>query len=227
MERPWMMNVDVEASHTLWDTLMTMAQRSYMFERLAKIHGFSLNSLKTRLLTSTNGTSAIEAIEREFGTVIANKLRRAIADYSVEERKPEDDDFALPPTYISEDGFDDDERRPAYTTLAQTTPTRPVVVVTGIRLLGQPIGSPHFAKQFFQRRLRENLDDANKLLEVVSNHHTALALFAKCTLHQLPHLLASEVMYQLHTRGYTGWDDWNGYLATGIDNIFSSSTHFQ
>ncbi|KAL7523420.1 hypothetical protein ACHAXR_000170, partial [Thalassiosira sp. AJA248-18] len=53
------------------------------FERLAKIHGFSLNSLKTRLLTSTNGTSAIDAIEREYGAIIANKLRRAIADYSV------------------------------------------------------------------------------------------------------------------------------------------------
>ncbi|KAL7523043.1 hypothetical protein ACHAXR_000004, partial [Thalassiosira sp. AJA248-18] len=77
------------------------------FERLAKIHGFSLNSLKTRLLTSTNGTSAIDAIEREYGAIIANKLRRAIADYSVEEIKPTNDDYDQPPPYICAIGFDE------------------------------------------------------------------------------------------------------------------------
>ena len=51
--------------------------------------------------------------------------------------------------------------------------------------------------------------DATKLLDTVSDHQTALQLFAQCTLNKLPHLLGSEVLY-CHTQ--TG-DEWTGSLT--------------
>ena len=52
-----------------------------------------------------------------------------------------------------------------------------------------------FAQLFFDERLEANKADATKLLDTVTDHHAALRLFAQCTLHKLPHLLDSEVVY--------------------------------
>jgi hypothetical protein len=45
----------------------------------------NLNTVKTRIMTSTSGSSALPAIEHEYGTLIADSLRRAIVKYSVSE----------------------------------------------------------------------------------------------------------------------------------------------
>ena len=95
-------------------------------------------------------------------------------------------------------------------------------IVTGIRLLGQPLGSLSFARSFFAQRLQENMADATKLLETVSDHQTALRLFAQCTLHKLPHLLGSEVLYCHTPTANEQWDDWTGPLAIGINSMHAT-----
>ena len=77
----------------------------------------------------------------------------------------------------------------------------------GLRLLGQPLGSRTFAASFLASKLKDNKRDATALLEAVPNHQTALRLFAQCTLHKLPHLLASEVMYHFTENQYERWDE--------------------
>ena len=57
---------------------------------------------------------------------------------------------------------------------------------------------------------------------MVKDHHTALTLFAKCTLHKLPHLLGSEVLYNFSPENYGAWDEWKGPLAVGIDDMVES-----
>ena len=46
----------------------------------------------------------------------------------------------------------------------------------------------------------------------VPSPHTALCHFAQYTLHKLPHLLSSKVMYCLSETKYEWWNDWVGSL---------------
>ena len=56
------------------------------FTKLGPQFGCHLNTVKTRITTcSTSGSSALPAIEHEYGTLIADSLRRAIVKYSVSE----------------------------------------------------------------------------------------------------------------------------------------------
>ena len=68
-------------------------------------------------------------------------------------------------------------------------------------------------------RLAENISDAAKLKEVVSNLHTCMRLFSQCTLHKLPHLLASEVLYTADCAEPSLWYNWTGPLAKGIHKM--------
>ena len=154
------------------------------FERTGPALGCHLNRSKTRILASTNGESALPSIVRDFGPAAAAELRQAIATFSVEE-VPSEDPTTQPPA----------------------APTfRPKEVVKGLRLLGQPLGSLQYARSFFEARLKENEADATNLLLAVSDQHTALRLFSQCTLHKLPHLLGSEVMYRFRESSYEHWD---------------------
>ena len=73
-----------------------------------------------------------------------------------------------------------------------------------------------YTQSFFSERLDASKKAANDILSSVSNHQTALRLFARCTLHQLPHLLGSEVLYCFSPSGHERWDDWTGQLSIGI-----------
>ena len=147
------------------------------FNRLGTPLGCHLNYDKTRIMTSTNGTSEDAAITKySKSTSIIN---------------------------------------------ARPVSSR-VEVTTGLRLLGQPLGLVTFAKQFFIDRLKANLADSSRLLEVVPDPHTALRLFSQCTLHKLPHLLGSEVMYYFQESTYERWSDWTGPLSVGIDQMVNA-----
>ena len=50
----------------------------------------------------------------------------------------------------------------------------PKEVVTGLRLLGQLIGSLQYARSFFEAHLKENEADVNNLLSVISDQYTTL-----------------------------------------------------
>ena len=207
------------------------------FTKLGPQFGCHLNTVKTRIMTSTSGSSALPAIEHEYGTLIADSLRRAIVKYSVSEvplsraqaQLPSiESHYGLEPTapirqaILSASVSAGVSTRANNHHIANTPISIPMEIVTGIRLLGQPLGSLSFARSFFAQRLQENMADATKLLETVSDHQTALRLFAQCTLHKLPHLLGSEVLYCHTPTANEQWDDWTGPLATGINSMVSS-----
>ena len=155
------------------------------FEKLATPLGCILNPIKTRILTSTNGESALPSIAEAYGSAIALQVFKAICKYSYSE-------------CTAADG---------------TTYNNPVEVTTGLRLLGHPVGSLTFAKSFFAAQIAQAEAGAAKLLEKVPDHQTALCLFAQCTLHKTPHLLGSEVMHCFQETNYERWDDWSGPLS--------------
>ena len=62
--------------------------------------------------------------------------------------------------------------------LSMGGPSASVEVITGLRLLGQPIGGEAFCTEFMKKKLDNNLQQCQKLLTTVTDHHTALALFS-------------------------------------------------
>ena len=88
------------------------------------------------------------------------------------------------------------------TPLTEASFPLPLSVTDCLRLLGQPLGSLTYTRGFYVKKVEENKKDAAKLLEVVSDRHTALRLFAQCTLHKLPYLLGLEVIYCLQETAY-------------------------
>ena len=123
-----------------------------------------------RIMSSTNRSSTLPAIEEAYGKKVADAVREAIRRLFVEE---------VTKTWDSK----------------EVTKAKQFEEICSLRILGQPVGSTTFAEEFFQKRLEENKRDVAKLLKTVPNHHMALRLFAQCTLHKLPHLLGVEVMY--------------------------------
>jgi len=162
--------------------------------RLAPPRGCRPNRFKTRILTSTNGTSPIPSI-RLANPSLADELQAAINTYSI---------------------------------TAGTNPTDPpigVELLEGCRLLGAPVGSPKFAREFFYERVAATIIDANKITETVPDLQTRLRLFAQCTIHKLPHLLGYDVLHHLpldYEMGGLGWQGWQGPLIDATNNLIST-----
>ena len=160
------------------------------FNRLGEPLGCHLNFDKTRIMTSTNGRSGVPSIRIAYGDAVADQINAALEKYS------------------------------KTTTIINNRPvSSKVEITTGLRLLGQPLGSTTFAKDFFASKLEENMADSSRLLDAVPDPHTALRLFSQCALHKLPHLLGSEVMYCFQESSYERWNDWAGPLSVGIDTM--------
>eukprot|EP00956_Cyclotella_meneghiniana_P015018 scaffold22773_cov35-Cyclotella_meneghiniana.AAC.1 len=119
------------------------------FQRRAPFLGLYINTIKTRILTSTNGDSAIPAIRREYGRLIATQIQQAIASFS-------------------------NTPSPTATNPKATTP---VEVTTGLRVLGQPVGSPAFATEFLATAISRVEDQVSHLLTSLEDKHTLMRLF--------------------------------------------------
>jgi hypothetical protein len=96
-------------------------------------------------------------------------------------------------------------------------------LTNGFRLLGTPVGSASFARDFYDEQLKTTDDEAKKLTERIPDLHTRLKLFSQCTINKLPHLLDSDVMHN-HSPDFENdlWYNWNGHLTQGIDTIIQS-----
>ena len=165
------------------------------FQCLATPLGCHLNPTKTRIMTSTSGTLSLPAIEQDYGIAVADSVRQALATYSIS-------------SSIAADG---------------TTVSLPVKITDGLHILGQPLGLHTYASSFFDARLKENLLDATKLFNTVTDHHTALCLFTQCTIHKLPHLLGLEVFYCFAESSYNSWNERICPLSVGIDRMVEAS----
>ncbi|KAL7531115.1 hypothetical protein ACHAWF_003634, partial [Thalassiosira exigua] len=159
------------------------------FTRLATPLGLHLNRGKTLILLSTSGKSAIPAIREEQGDTFADDIADIIDEFSGAKRQP--------------DGSYHGGKE----------------VMSGLRLLGQPVGSSNFATEFNALQMEANKADAEALFRTVPDRHTALRLFTQCTLHRLPHLLGSEVLYAHDPTVRQQWDAWVSPLSESIDTM--------
>ena len=135
------------------------------FRELAEPLGAVLNTEKTRILTSTDGTTTTSKLLSDDNPVnvsIGQSLQRAISNYS---------------TTIK-----DGTRLPVE-----------VEVVDGLRVLGVPVGSPAFCKNFMLKCIKKAMKDSQALLAGLDDLQTILRLFSTCTVHKMTHLFSSDV----------------------------------
>ena len=161
---------------------------------LAPPRGCRLNSFKTRILTSTNGSSPIPSL-RLTKPALAESLQQAINTYSISKA----------PNPID--------------------PLIPVELTEGCRLLGAPVGSAKFAREFCFERVAAATIDAHTLTSSVSNLQTRLRLFAQCTIHKLPHLLGYDVLHHLpldYDMSGFNWEGWQGPLIDATNHLMSN-----
>ena len=161
---------------------------------LAPPRGCRLNSFKTRILTSTNGSSPIPSLRRT-NPALATSLQRAINSYSISKASN------------------------------PTDPPIPVEIVEGYRLLGAPVGSAKFAREFCFERVAAATADAHTLTSSVSNLQTRLRLFIQCTIHKLPHLLGYDVLHHLpldYNMSGFNWEGWEGPLIDATNHLMSN-----
>ena len=162
------------------------------FDRLGRPLGCFINPMKTRILTSTSGSSPLPTLS-ELEPTIATSITRCIATYST---KPNNIDPTGPPL--------------------------PEELTTGFRLLGSPVGSPSFAREYFNQQLTIVQECIETMTIAITDPQTRLRLFSQCLIQKLPHLLGCDVLYhQDHTDTNPLWTNWAGPLTTATDSIIS------
>jgi hypothetical protein len=102
--------------------------------------GCFVNPSKTRILTSCNGTSTLPLLHTTNPT-LAQSILDTIAEFSTQPH----------PTNKS-------------------APALPVELTTGLRLLGQPVGSPTFATEFFTSRITYHVSQRKPHLPINFHH---------------------------------------------------------
>ena len=106
-----------------------------------------------------------------------------------------------------------------------TDPPIPVELTEGCRLLGAPVGSARFARDFCFQRVAAAIADAHTLTTSVSDLQTRLRLFSQCTIHKLPHLLGYDVLHHLpldYDMSGVNWEGWEGPLIDATNHLISN-----
>jgi hypothetical protein len=135
------------------------------FKHLAEPLGAVLNTEKTRILTSTTGSSLVSKLllHPQMRMNMRGKLlEQAISKYSVK--------------------------------MIDGIPS-PVEVTDGLRVLGAPIGSARFAQEFMHKILHNAINDSQQLLDGLEDIQTMMRLFSSCTVHKITHLFGSDVFH--------------------------------
>jgi hypothetical protein len=102
----------------------------------------------------------------------------------------------------------------------------------GIRLLGQPIGSPSYVSNFIDQKIHHlETFTTNKLFFRLQDHQTQLALLKHCIVPSIQHLLATHVYhtYNVHTSNELHqWHTETTIRIQGIiHNVFAQITQQQ
>ena len=154
--------------------------------------GCFVNPIKTRILTSTSGHSPIPDLHH-INPTLATTISDAISKYST---RPNDVDILGPPL--------------------------PAELTTGFRLLGSPVGSPAFAREYFNTQLIDIQTCITTMSNAITDRHTKLRLFSQCLIQKIPHLMGCDVLYHYDTdRPQPDWTDWNGPLTLVTNHIIA------
>jgi len=105
----------------------------------------------------------------------------------------------------------------------KSAPSIPVELTTGFRLLGQLAGSPTFATEFLSSCVVAVKESLASLSTSITDEQTKLSLFSHSLLQRLPHLVPSDILYNLPVNDPDPkWEDWNGPLTSDIEDIIST-----
>jgi hypothetical protein len=96
-------------------------------------------------------------------------------------------------------------------------------ILRGTRFLGQPIGSPDFAHEYLAGKARNHTDSTTRLLDRLVDTQTQCSLFKNCTQSTIPHLLSSDVYYNLNLESPPALTEWESPF---ISSIVNSNHHF-
>ena len=161
------------------------------FKEYGEPLGAIMNTEKTRIMTSTLGSSTVEKLLSNASAQLRNvgaSLQRAIASFSTE--------------------IVDDERVP-------------VEVTTGLRVLGVPVGCPTFCRAFIQKQMGKAREASMRILEGLESCQTKLQLFKTCTIHKMTHLFASDVFAADPTALPAAWHVWTSDMVTSFDAMLN------
>eukprot|EP00956_Cyclotella_meneghiniana_P037754 scaffold143726_cov74-Cyclotella_meneghiniana.AAC.5 len=168
------------------------------FVELATPRGGILNTMKTRILTSTSHSSTVSKM------------------------------MLSPCDNIKRQGSDLNDAIAAFsrTTDKNIGATVPVEVIDGLRVLGAPIGSQHFCRSFLQKALSKAKMDSEKILQGLDDVQSMARVYSMCTVHKLTHLFGSDVINAATStlpNNYFLWDSdlTNGFSA--MTNTFLQS----
>jgi hypothetical protein len=116
--------------------------------------------MKTQIFTSTSGHSPLNTLSILEPT-LATSISNTIAKYSLQ---PNKSNHLAPPI--------------------------PAELTSGFRLLGSPVGSPTFAREYFNDQLSNVQTKMTLFSEAITDPQTKLRLISQCLIQKLPHLLA-------------------------------------
>ena len=159
------------------------------FNELATPLGGILNTEKTRILTSTSGTSVVDALissQDMNKMMIGTSLQQAISTYSIKIK----------------DGI-----------------KTPVEVTDGLRVLGSPIGSVSFCQNFLSQMMNKAQEDARKIAIHLQDIQTIMRLYSMCTVHKMTHLFSSDVFNSNIADLPQSFFLWNGSLSTKFNEM--------
>jgi hypothetical protein len=96
-------------------------------------------------------------------------------------------------------------------------------LLQGTRFLGQPLGSSDFACTFLTNKASDYVEATTRLLDRLCDTQTQCSLFKNCTQASVPHLLASDVYYNLDLNNPPELSKWSSPFT---DAIINADHHF-
>ena len=163
------------------------------FKFYGEKYGAIMNTEKTRILTSTSGSSLLPRLRHPSApnesSIIANELDQAINTYSRTYNKV-------------------------------TEEYHPIEVVDGLRVLGVPIGNSTFCSSFLSKALAKAKRNTSNIISGLSDDQTILQLYRSCTATKLTHLFASDILSsdkELPAPGH--WNLWSSEFCNEFDQM--------
>ena len=122
----------------------------------------------------------------------------------------------------------------AFSNKTITGTTTPYEVTKGLHILGVPIGSSSFCKDFIKEQVHKMRSDADLILTVLDDPQTQLQLFKTCTTHKLTHLYLSLSVFPAFKSWafhFQTWKTWRAdrewYVTKTVSFTISDRDHDQ
>ena len=158
------------------------------FKRHGESLGAVMNREKTRILTSTSNMKVTERLRKRDGP--GDEQLAKLLEETIATFSLKQEDGKLVPHEVTD----------------------------GLRVLGVPIGSPDYCRNFVRKTLDVAKLHAAKVLSGLESDQTKLQLYKSCIAHKLTHLFASDVVNR-KDQYPTAWENWDSEFCDDFDNM--------